>query len=94
MLKKYVLLELWLSILIILFNSSINLTKTTNTAEQDKLHNEVDIIYIYRFNTELPLDRNMDSKFNIENEEYNNNSFVPEQRPIPYIGNELEYKFL
>lgn len=46
MLKKYVLLELWLSILIILFNSSINLTKTTNTAEQDKLHNEVDIIYI------------------------------------------------
>lgn len=92
MLKKYILSTLGLSILIISFNSSITLSKATNTIEQDKFSNTKDIIY--KFDPKLPSDKNMDSNSNIENEEYDGSSFIPEQLPTPYTNNELEYNFL
>ena len=92
MLKKCILSTLGLSILIILFNSNINLSKATTTIEQDKFSNTKDIIY--KSNPELPSDKNMDINSNIEIEEYDGSSFIPKQLPTPYTNNELEYVFL
>lgn len=92
MLKKYILSTLGLSILIILFNSNIKLSKETTTVEQDKSRNTTDIIY--KFDTELPYDKNMDNNLNMDNEEYDGGSFMPKQLPTPYTNNELEYNLL
>ena len=77
MLKKIILLTFGLSILIISFNSNVNLAKATNGIEQDKRNNTTDVKY--KFNTEVPSDKNMDSNSNIENEEYGSGSIIPKQ---------------